>query len=262
MMTALPVLFVSHGAPTFVLEPGVAGANLNRLGRRLVEPTKPSAIVVVSAHWQSSGLRVSAAPMPETIHDFGGFPREMYEMQYPAPGAPDLANKIVGLFKQAGIKADIDPRRGLDHGAWVPLKMLFPKADIPVLQVSIPYSYKPEQVWAMGRALAPLRNDNIFLMGSGSITHNLMEWRSHTHGSNARYAVDFEAWVRKNVVDHNKDALCNYLDNPDGARAHPSPDHYLPLLFAAGAASQDGKVEVLEGDMRFGMLSMDSFVFH
>ena len=171
-MTPMPALFVSHGAPTLVLDDVPARAFLARVGTDLGRPT---AIVVVSAHYESRGVRVNNAAWPRTIHDFGGFPPALYEMQYPAPGAPELADEIVGLARLAGMEADTDGRWGLDHGAWVPLSLMYPDADIPVVAVSVNPDAGPAHHRALGAALAPLRDRGVLIVGSGSFTHNLHE---------------------------------------------------------------------------------------
>ncbi|ATG73301.1 dioxygenase family protein [Zobellella denitrificans] len=256
-MIPMPVLFVAHGAPTYALEPGLAGAGLVRLGERL---PRPKAVLVLSPHWISREPRITGAARPETIHDFGGFPDELYRLQYPAPGAPALAAALATWLREAGYRAELDKGRGLDHGAWVPLRFLYPEADVPVLQLSMPAWLDPASSWALGEALRPLRGQGILIVASGSLTHNLYEFRQGVTAP-ADYALAFESWAREAVRRHDKAALLDYLNAPHGRRAHPTPDHYLPLLMAAGAASPDGEVEVLEGDMRYGMLSMESYLF-
>jgi 4,5-DOPA dioxygenase extradiol len=152
-MAVLPSLFVSHGAPTFAIEPGLAGAQLRALGRAL---GKPKAILVVSPHWMTQGVEITAVGKPETVHDLGGFPRALYAIQYPAPGAPELAARVAQVLQASDIQASLNTRRGLDHGAWVPLLHLYPDAHVPVVQVSIPLDTDAAKALALGRALAPL----------------------------------------------------------------------------------------------------------
>lgn len=178
-MTTLPALFVSHGAPTLAIEPGLAGAQLRALGSLL---DRPRAIVVVSPHWMTRGVAVTASERPETIHDFGGFPRALYDLQYPAPGSPALALRIQRRLSSAGVEARLDAQRGLDHGAWVPLLHLYPEADIPTLQVSMPYDADEAGALRLGRALAPLSSEGVLIIGSGSLTHNLYEFRMNGDG--------------------------------------------------------------------------------
>lgn len=256
-MSRQPVLFVSHGAPTFALEPGRAGALLRALGERL---PLPQAILVVSPHWMTHGLAVTASARPETLHDFGGFPAELYALRYRAPGDPARAARIARLLGEAGRSVTLDERRGLDHGAWVPLRHLYPRAQVPVLQLSMPVRLDAPSAWRLGEMLAPLRDDGVLVIASGGLTHNLYEFR---YGAEeAGYAREFVAWVRRAVLDHDRDALVDYLRRaPHARRAHPTPDHYLPLLVAAGAGGPDAPIEVLDGGMTHGVLSMESYLF-
>src|SRR5450830_945409 len=172
----LPALFVSHGAPLFALEPGDTGPALSRLGAELRSNQPLRGVVVLSPHWMSQGLRVMTGGQPATWHDFGGFPRPLYALQYPAPGDPALADEVLRLLQAAGLPAQADAQRPYDHGAWVPLMHLFPQADVPVVQLSLPATAGPAEVLALGQALAPLRDQGVLLLGSGSMTHNLSEF--------------------------------------------------------------------------------------
>lgn len=257
-MTRLPTLFVSHGAPTFALEPGLAGPKLHALGRAL--PT-PKAVLIVSPHWMTRGARVGLSEQPATIHDFGGFPPPLYEIGYPAAGHTALARRTLDLLKNTGWPAQGEEHRGLDHGAWVPLLYLYPHADVPVFQVSLPQGLDGASAWAFGQALAPLRDEGVLVIGSGSLTHNLYEFRSG-HGDDAAYATEFVAWVREAVRQGDSARLRRTLDDaPHAQRAHPTSEHFLPLLVAAGAAGEGMAAEVIDGGIAHGVLSMDSFVF-
>jgi 4,5-DOPA dioxygenase extradiol len=257
-MTSFPALFVSHGAPTFSVEPGLLGPQLTALGQSL---PKPRAILVVSPHWTTQQVRVGTTAHPETIHDFGGFPRELYEIQYPAPGEPALAAHVVDVLRAAGWQASADERRGLDHGAWVPVRYLFPDGDVPVFQVSMPAGLDADTAYALGAALAPLREEGVLIVGSGSLTHNLYEFRGPV-SEDAVYAREFAGWVRETVVAGDHDRLRRTLDiAPHAKRAHPTTEHFLPLLVAAGAAGAEAPVQVLDGGITYGILSMDSYVF-
>ena len=257
-MSRLPVLFVSHGAPTFALEPGRAGVLLRELGARL---PRPRAIVVVSPHWPTRGFAVGAHPQPPTLYDFGGFPPALYELQYPAPGDPQLAAGIVERLTQAGEEAALDPQRGFDHGAWVPLRHLYPQAGIPVVQVSMPRRLDAVVAWRLGATLAPLRDEGVLILASGSLTHNLMEFFDRDEGAEADYAREFVAWIRDALLRHDTEALLDWRARaPHAQRAHPTAEHFLPLLVAAGAAADDRAVEVLDGGILYGMLSMESYV--
>lgn len=258
-MTRMPSLFVSHGAPTFATEPAQAGPLLRQLGARL---PPPAAVLVLSPHWMTPTLRVGASAAPPTVHDFGGFPAELYAIEYPAPGAPALARRAVDLLRAAGLPAEADPHQGLDHGAWVPVRHLFPQADVPVLQISMPRALDPAGALALGRALAPLADDGVLLVGSGSITHNLYEFRGDLGAAAEPYACEFVDWVRGALARHDEDAVVDYLRRaPHARRAHPTPDHYLPLPFALGAAAPAAPVRVIDGGMTYGMLAMDAYLF-
>jgi 4,5-DOPA dioxygenase extradiol len=257
-MKTLPSLFISHGAPTFALEPGRAGAQLTALGRAL---GKPRAIAVVSPHWQTAGVEVTATEAPETIHDFGGFPRPLYALQYRAPGAPGVARRVQQLLRDAGLQASLDERRGLDHGAWVPLLHLYPEADVPVVQVSMPVDLDAQGAFALGRALADLADEDILVIGSGSLTHNLYEFRMGATDA-APYAREFSQWIRQAVVAGDRGSLVDALERaPHARRAHPTAEHFLPLLVALGAARESVPATVLDGGIRDGVLAMESYVF-
>lgn len=256
-MSRAPALFVSHGSPMFALEPGILGPNLRRLGRAL---TDLSAIVVVSPHWQTEGVRVGASAAPATIHDFGGFPAALYQLQYRSPGAPAMASDVVRLLADAGFAVAPDARRGLDHGAWVPLRYLKPEADVPVLQVSMPHDLDAAAALRLGRALAPLRERGVSIVGSGSLTHNLYEFRRHI--DDPQYAQAFADWAADAVARRDEQALIHYRDRaPFGRRAHPTEEHFLPLLVAVGASDANESRSLVYGGMTHGVLSMDSFGF-
>jgi len=256
-MTLAPSMFISHGSPMFALEPGRLGPNLRAIGQSLRGIT---AVLVVSAHWQTRGVRVGTSPAPETIHDFGGFPPPLYALQYPAPGAPGLAQDAARLLVQASFEVTPDEHRGLDHGAWVPLRYLFPQADMPVFQVSLPQDIDAVGALRLGQALAALRERGVLVVGSGSLTHNLYEFRQHIR--DPEYAQEFADWVRAAVVARDVEALVDYRRRaPHGERAHPTEEHYLPLLVAMGASLGADATRLVEGGMTYGVLSMDSFGF-
>lgn len=258
-MSRLPVLFVSHGSPTFAIEPGEAGPQLRALGERL---PRPKAVLVFSPHWMTRNVQVTTTEAPETVHDFGGFPAELYRIQYPAPGSPQLAQRALDLLNAAGWNATADATRGLDHGAWVPVRHIFPAADVPVVQVSMPVTLDAAGAMRLGRALAPLADEGVLIVGSGSITHNLYEFRRDLGPNGAGYAYEFVDWARDAVQRHDEAAIVDYLESaPHAQRAHPTPDHYLPLPFALGAADADGPVDVIDGGMTFGTLAMDAYLF-
>jgi 4,5-DOPA dioxygenase extradiol len=251
-------LFVSHGAPTFALEPGQLGPQLARFGERQGEV---SAVLVASAHWQTRGVEVMTSAAPATMHDFGGFPDALYQLRYPAAGAPQPAAEAARLLTEAGWEVSTAAHRGLDHGAWVPLRFLWPAADVPVFQVSLPFDLDADGAARMGAALAPLRGRGILIMGTGSLTHNLGEFSPDT-GQPAAYVREFVDWVRSAVLRNDLASLLRYRElAPHARRAHPTEEHFLPLLVAMGAHQNTDRVEVLEGGIEHGILSMDSFAW-
>jgi len=214
----------------------------------------------VSAHWETERPRVCAVERPETIHDFYGFPDELYAMRYPAPGAPELARRAVDLLRVAGIAADTALDWGLDHGAWVPLKLARPEADIPVAQLSVQIADGPAAHLALGRALAPLREEGVLILGSGGAVHNL---RALDRGPGARtsdWARAFEAWLVETVESGDGEALADYRRRaPHGAMAHPREEHILPLFVAAGAGAGPGRA--LHRDFALGSLALTAFAW-
>lgn len=257
-MTAFPTLFISHGAPTFALEPGLAGPRLTALGREL---PRPAAVLVVSPHWMTPSPRVAVTAQPATIHDFGGFDPALYDISYPAPGHPALAQRAIEVLQAAGWPALADDRHGLDHGAWVPLLHLYPQADVPAFQVSLPARLDADRAWSFGQALRPLADEGVLIVGSGSITHNLGEFRIG-EPQEARYAAEFTAWVREAVTAGDAARLRRTLvEAPHAQRAHPTTEHFLPLLVAAGAAPSLTPATVVDGGIVHGVLAMDTFVF-
>lgn len=257
-MDRYPSLFVSHGAPTFALEPGVAGAGLARLGAAL---DRARALLVVSPHWMTQDIAVATTARPKTIHDFGGFAPELYRIEYPAAGHPALATAAADLLASAGHRVRYDAQHGLDHGAWVPLLHLFPRADLPVFQVSMPATLNAASAWQLGTDLAPLADEGVMIVGSGSLTHNLHEFRQGDDGRED-YVREFADWVRDAVVERDRERLLQALARaPHAARAHPTPEHFLPLLVAAAAAAPDAPVTVLPGGVAHGVLAMDAYLF-
>ncbi|MCB5185820.1 dioxygenase [Methylobacillus gramineus] len=254
----MTTLFISHGAPTLAMEPGATGRLLAELGRSLPQP---DAILVISAHWDTTQPRVSAVETPETIHDFGGFPREMYEMQYPAPGAPDLAMRVVEALADSFPTTSMDASRGLDHGGWVPLMLMYPQADIPVTQLSIQSHAGPLKHYQIGQALTGLQQENILLLCSGAITHNLHDFFTAERDAPVLdYVPAFTNWMAQKIADHDIDALLDYRTQaPGGHRAHPHEDHLMPLFVALGAAQGSGIR--YQPENTYGILAMDTYVW-
>lgn len=253
----LPSLFISHGSPMLALQPGASGPALARLAADL---PRPKAIVVMSAHWEGRELLVSASPAPETWHDFGGFPRELFSVQYPAPGDPALAQQIVELLIADGLQARLDHQRPFDHGTWVPLSLMYPAADIPVVQVSLPSHMGPALQTRIGQALRGLREQGVLLIGSGSITHNLgeLDWQAGPQ-SIEPWAREFRDWVVDQLGAEDEAALHDYRRQaPHAVRSHPSDEHLLPLYFARGAG---GQFSVVHQGFTLGALGMDIYRF-
>lgn len=255
----LPVLFVSHGSPMFALEAGETGPALTRWGQALRQ-RHPGlrGVVILSPHWMAHGVEVMAHAQPPTWHDFGGFPPALYRLQYPAPGAPVLAQQVQARLAQAGIAAMLNPERPLDHGAWVPLMHLLPQADVPVVQLALPVDADARAVYALGQALQDLRSQGVLLVGSGSMTHNLREFFGGERQA-ASYVVEFSRWVEQQVQAGAIDALLDWQQQaPHALRAHPTDEHFLPLYFALGAGA-GSTPHYLSREVMYGMLAMDAF---
>lgn len=258
----LPTLFVSHGSPMLAIEPGVYGEAWKKLAASM---PRPDAILMVSAHWNTRQPVLSAAAPPETIHDFGGFPPALYEIRYPAPGAPALAERVSALLTQAGIAHGIAPDRGLDHGAWVPLQQMYPDADIPVTQLSVQPGLDAEWHLQLGELLRPLRAENVLVIASGSLTHNLREFHFDEFNTDVAddYVHDFQRWMYGALTRNDRAALVDWQQQaPQARRAHPTTEHLLPLFVAYGAAAENPGVERTLANYSGGALAMDCYVFH
>lgn len=255
-MRRLPALFVSHGAPSFALEPGLAGPQLTALGREL---PRPAAVLIVSPHWMSRAPVVMTTARPRTVHDFGGFDAALYDIVYPAVGHPALAMRTLEVLRAAGWVAVADSARGFDHGAWVPMRYLYPDADVPVFQVSMPAALDAGSAFEFGQALAPLAEEGVLIVGSGSLTHNLFGFRFGQ--AQDEVSAEFARWIRDAVATGDHERLLRALQMAPNARhAHPTTEHFLPLLIAAGAA-ESSAATVIEGGIAYGVLAMDSFIF-
>ncbi len=257
---ALPVLFLSHGSPMHALQPGAVRAVWEGIAQDL---PRPKAILIASAHWETNIPSLTGAAKPETIHDFYGFPKPLYEIQYPAPGAPDLAARALGLLEGEGFTSAIDPSRGLDHGAWSPLLYMYPKADVPVVQVAVQTELGTRHHLSVGKALAPLADEGVLIMGSGHMTHNLRERNRENAGPPLAYAKQFQDWVKQRIDAHELEQLADYRKlSADGVRAHPTDEHFLPLFVALGAAREGYKAERLYEGIEMGALAMDAYRFN
>ena len=260
-MKPLPTLFLSHGSPMHAISPGVVGDAWAALGKRI---DRPDAILMCSAHWETALPMVTGNRKPETIHDFGGFPKTLYDIRYPAPGAPALAARVIELLKDARITAGIDGCRGLDHGAWVPLRWMYPHADIPIVQLAVQPGRGTAHHVELGRALTSLRDENVLIVGSGHTTHNLRDWISHRGKTEPlRYAVEFARWLDTTLTAHDERSLIEYRDRaPEATRAHPTEEHFLPLFVAYGAAAPGAAIERIVDGYENGALARDSYLFH
>ncbi|MCB1960486.1 MAG: dioxygenase [Rhodocyclaceae bacterium] len=253
-----PTLFISHGAPSFALHPGQLGPQLTALGQQL---PRPRAVLVMSPHWSTRALSVDHADRPGTLHDFGGFERALYALDYPAPGAPEVAAELVDALAVHGFNAQGVTTPGRDHGCWVPLMHLYPAADVPVLRLSQPFTPSPLALLELGRAVATLRTRGVLIVGSGALTHNLRDLDGGD--APASYATEFGAWMGARIAEGDLDALLNYrYCAPAARRAHPTDEHLLPLFFAIGAAGgQWTQARRLAGGLAHDAVNMDSFIF-
>lgn len=260
MDRTFPALFISHGAPTLAVDSSPAHEFLSGCGETL---GKPSAIVVLSAHFEARAATVTGGEHPETIYDFGGFPDELYRIVYPAPGEPGLAGEIAQLLEADGITVRNDGRRGFDHGTWVPLLLMYPAADVPVVQVSIDTSLGTRYHYRLGELLAPLREQGVLVIGSGSATHNLGSYfRGAAGDASPAWVTEFNEWLAERVTAGDVDALLDYRGLAPHAREnHPTEEHYVPLLCALGAIGGQFSATRVHHSYEHGVLSMDAFRF-
>ena len=262
-MARMPTLFVSHGSPMLAVADSAARRFLAQLGPRL---PPPKAVVVISAHYDTPTTEVTAAERPDTIHDFGGFPDELYRLRYPAPGSPELARDIVARLEAADVNARLAPQRGLDHGAWIPLSLMLPRADVPVLEISINSRRSPQEHFALGRALRPLRDAGTLVLGSGGATHNLALY-AHARGRDddstpPEWVEAFNEWTAGAVAGRRFDDLFSYAERaPYAAQNHPTPEHYLPLFVTLGTAHDDESGVRIHSSYDRGLLSLDAYAF-
>ena len=256
----MPMLFVSHGSPMTAITQDDYTVALWDFAATL---PSPRAIVCVSAHWESGPpIRVTSAARPSLIHDFGGFPDAMYALTYPCAGAPALAKDIVARLESVGQHAVLDASRGLDHGAWVPLRIMFPRAHVPVVQVSLPVARTPGDVLAMGRALAALRDEHVFLVGSGGIVHNMRRLVEEERAPDVGWAAEFDAWARDHIERGDIDALLAYAQlAPDAHLAVPTSEHWDPLYAVLGAIGAQDRLRIIYEGFRYGTLSMRTFAY-
>jgi 4,5-DOPA dioxygenase extradiol len=258
-VNSLPALFISHGAPDLPIRDGAVTHFLKSLHQQF---PKPKAILVISAHWNTAEPTVSQAFQPQTIYDFGGFPDAVYQLSYPAPGAPVLAGRVVHLLTQAGISCQTHPNRGLDHGAWTPLILAYPDADIPVTQLSIQYHAGALHHFQIGQALATLRAEGVLILASGSATHNLGEFDRCYDAPPPDWVRVFDEWLAERIAAGNWEAVLNYRKvAPHAEKNHPTDEHLLPLFVALGAGGNEVKGMQLHHSYNYGAFSMAAYAF-
>lgn len=252
-----PAVFVSHGSPMTALDKGPYARALAEFGKSV----HPQAIAVISAHWQESGIRIGAGARPELIYDFGGFPAELYQIKYEAPGSPELAAELAVELKRAGFETGLDTQRGWDHGVWVPLRLMFPEARIPVVEISLPMRWTPEELYKVGNVLGGLRSKGVLVLGSGGIVHNLRMMNSRDRSAPTEgWAQDFQDWVKQRIAGRELEILFRYEElAPNVKWAVPTPEHFAPLFPVIGASGEEARlVSIFEG-FEHGNISMFSF---
>jgi len=261
MSDRMPSLFVSHGSPMTAIQPSPARDFFLGVAKDL---PRPKAILVATAHFESEAPLLSADEKPEMIYDFGGFPKPLFEIVYPAPGAPELALRATQLLRDTGYKAHAVVNRGFDHGTWVPLSLMYPGADIPVVQISVQPELGSAHHVELGRALAPLREEGVMIVGSGSLTHNLWELSRSGRDMNAPvrdWVRDFTEWVADKVESGAVEDIADYRARAPFAREnHPRDEHFLPLPFAMGAGAR-AKGRRIHASYDYGLLAMDAYLF-
>ena len=264
--TRLPTYFISHGGGPWPWIKDQMPGDMSVLERSLQDIPRelgvtPRAVLVVSGHWETPRFTVQSSPRPPMLYDYGGFPEFTYHIQYPAPGSPEVAARVRELLDDAGIPNDEDARRGFDHGVFAPLYVVYPEADVPILQLSIRHGYDPDAHLAAGRALAPLRDEGVLIVGSGLSYHNLRDFGP----GGAAASRAFEAWLTPTLVERSAEARPTRLrtwDTAPGARhSHPAEDHLIPLMVAVGAAEQDAGVRTYHEDRFFGGITTSSYRF-
>lgn len=261
MKQTLPALFVSHGAPTLALRPGAAGAAMVAKARAL---SLPRAILIVSAHWDTAVPTVGFADRLDTLHDFWGFAQELHALRYPATGCREAANEVAAVIRAAGLPVETDAERGLDHGAWIPLRIMFPDAEVPVIPVSIQSRGGPEQAYRLGQALSPLAAKGFLVIASGNLTHNLRDFQlaQNQARQTPAYVREFADWMANRLEAHDIPALLDYRQQaPCAKQAHPQEEHLLPLFVALGAGGDKARIQRFHAGIDDYVIAMDSYSF-
>jgi 4,5-DOPA dioxygenase extradiol len=256
---SLSTVFISHGPPSLLLEDVPAKEFLKDLGKNY---KGINAVLCISAHWMTAKPTVSAALRPETIHDFYGFPPELYRLEYPATGEPELAHKTANLIRNGGLSCEIDHKRGLDHGAWVPMMLMFPEMEVPVLQLSIQQHMDPEEHHILGKVIESLRHEGVLIIGSGGAVHPLGYAPLRPGAETDQWAYEFNSWLTKSVMEGDSESIKNYTTlAPYPERAHPYPDHFMPLISSMAAAGADAKGKVIHQSWYWGDMGMGAYEF-
>jgi len=252
----MPVLFIGHGSPMNAIEENEFVAGFRKIGKEI---TRPKAILCISAHWETRGTFVTAMEHPKTIHDFGGFPKELYDVQYPAPGSPELAKETQSLIQKTGVV--LDENWGLDHGAWSVVKHLYPHADIPVIQMSLDYSQPPQYHYELAGELRSLREKGVLIIGSGNMVHNLglVDWQRLHELYAYDWAMEANEKMKRFIINDDHTSLIQYAkQGKDFQLSIPSPEHYLPLIYALGLKEKNEKISFFNDKPVAGSLFMTS----
>lgn len=260
-MPQLPSLFISHGSPMILMDDCPARQFMTKfLSDYGATIEKPDAILMISAHWETNSVAVASTKSPPTIHDFFGFPDKFYEYNYHVQGSSVAAEKSIQCLRQAGYSVFEERERGLDHGAWVPLKYMFPEGDIPIAQLSIQCHLGPEHHLQLGQALAPLRGENVLIIASGNITHGRRA--GEVNEPEFDWVAEFSDWVHRSIENHCVHDLINFREfAPHAKKNHPTDDHYVPLLVAIGAAGIEYRNKLLHSSYTYRTISMNSYAF-
>ncbi|RDX57681.1 4,5-DOPA dioxygenase extradiol, partial [Mucuna pruriens] len=260
-MVPMDTFYISHGSPMLAIDESIQAKKFLESWKKDVFTQRPTAILVISAHWETEFPAVNVVnSINDTIYDFRNFPKQLYQLKYPAPGAPQLAKRVKELLLKSGFsRVDEDTKRGLDHGAWIPLLMMYPEADIPVCQLSLQSHLDGTHHYNMGKALAPLKDEGVMIMGSGSAVHN-----SHIPSRSpvAPWAIEFDDWLKDALLEGRYEDVNHYEQKaPHAKLAHPWPEHFYPLHVAVGAAGENSKAKVIHSSIELGSLSYASYQF-
>ncbi|KAK7314857.1 hypothetical protein VNO77_33385 [Canavalia gladiata] len=262
-MALKDTFYISHGSPTLSIDESIEARKFLQSWKKDVFPQRPTSILVISGHWDTAIPTVNVVhTINDTIYDFYGFPKQMYQLKYPAPGAPHLAKRVKELLKKSGFsRVDEGTKRGLDHGAWVPLLLMYPEANIPVCQLSVQSHQDGTHHYNLGKALAPLKDEGVLIMGSGSAVHNLRAIDPHTTAVSP-WALEFDNWLKEALLEGRYEDVNHYEQKaPHAKKAHPWPDHFYPLHVAIGAAGENAKAKLIHTSIEFGSLSYASYQF-